>query len=356
MRIKVLLILLMLVSTTAAVLAQETLKTFTLSPTFSITPGSPRVTRNAFKHLWLVTWRQGNPGRIIGRVVTSEGTLGGQKVLASGVTTAEQNFDVSYDSINYTYVLAFENTKGLHVQFFNKDLVRQGSSNLIEADVSNTNPRLAYDPSGKTFLIFWLGTQDGVPHRMLKNRILDSAGKPTGDSRILATAPSGKTLASLNISANQKNGNLIAQVMEMTQTSGSLLGYLVKPDGALLRSTPLRFQPLTTGLNSSADASFADSGSGFSLWSDSAAIKYRKISASGSFASGTKTIPGAADTNSVQTSIVLDSRNSQFVGLWTRANQVQAASLNLTSGALLKKAVPGGNFASIQLQECNGIL
>src|SRR5580765_4558754 len=89
---------------------QETLKTLTLSNVFTDIAGTPRVTRNGSKNLWLVAWRQ-NPSKIMGRLVQSDGTLGPVKTMVSNVTAFEQNFDISYDSTNFTYLLAFENTQ-----------------------------------------------------------------------------------------------------------------------------------------------------------------------------------------------------------------------------------------------------
>jgi plastocyanin len=317
--------------------AQETLKSLTLSNEFSGIAGTPRVTRNGFKHLWLVAWRQnGNPAKIMGRLVQSDGTLGAAKVIASGVTPFEQNFDISYDAINYTYVLAYENAQGLVTQFFNANFVKSGSASLIEGGVTNSMPRLAYDVAGKKFLIFWTGTQDGNPNRILKSRVLDATGKPSGDIRNLVTAPAGKTWHSNTVSTNPQNGNLIVMVLEKAGTSGSLIGFTAKADGTLLRATPSRFQPATAGLNTVGDSSFVDAGTGFGIWSDKTSIKYRKIGSTGTFVSGTKAISNAADANSIQASIVNDTRNNQFLGVWTESNQVRSAALNTSSGSIIK--------------------
>jgi plastocyanin len=317
--------------------AQETLKSLTLSNEFSGIAGTPRVTRNGFKHLWLVAWRQnGNPAKIMGRLVQSDGVLGASKIMASGVTPFEQNFDISYDAINYTYILAYENAQGLVTQFFNANFVKTGGSSLIEAGVTNSMPRIAYDGAGKKFLIFWTGTQDGTPNRVLKSRVLDVTGKPSGDIRNLATAPAGKTWHPNTVSTNPQNGNLIVMVLEKAGNTGSLIGFTAKADGTLLRAAPSRFQPSTAGLNTVGDSSFVDAGTGFGIWSDKTSIKYRKIGSTGTFASGTKSISNAADANSIQASIVNDTRNNQFLGVWTESNQVRSAALNTSSGSVIK--------------------
>ncbi len=328
----------LIVALVSVAAAQETLKTLTLSSEFAGIAGTPRVTRNGFKHLWLVAWRQnGNPAKIMGRLVQSDGALGAAKVMTSGVTAFEQNFDISYDSVNYTYVLAYETAQGLLTQFFNANFVKTGPASLIEGGVTNSMPRLAYDPVGKKFLIFWAGSQDGNPNRILKSRNLDPTGKPAGDIRNLATAPVGKTWGPGSVSTNPQNGNLIVMVLEKGGAASSLVGFTAKPDGTLLRAAPSRFQPTTAGLNTVGDSSFLDAGTGFGIWSDKTTIKYRKISSSGTFASGTKAINNAADANSIQASLVNDSRNSQFLGVWTQSNQVKSAALNTASGSVIKQ-------------------
>jgi plastocyanin len=319
----------------SAAAAQETLKNLTLSNVFTSIAGTPRVTRNGFKHLWLVAWRQ-NPSKIMGRLVQSDGTLGPVKTMVSGVTAFEQNFDISYDAINYTYLLAFETAQGLQTQFFDANFVKKGSPALIEGSISNSSPRLSYDGNGKKFLVFWLGSQDGVSGRVLKSRVLDPSGKPSGDTKILSTAAAGKVWAPGTLSTNQMNGNRMLMLLEKSGTSGSLVGFNAKADGVLLRPAPSRFQPATTGLATLGDASFVDAGTGFGIWSDKTSIKYRKINATGNFASGTKSINNVADANSLVTSLVLDSRNNLFVPVWTKGNAVQAAGLATASGAITK--------------------
>ena len=215
----------LIVALVSVAAAQETLKTLTLSNEFAGIAGTPRVTRNGFKHLWLVAWRQnGNPAKIMGRLVQSDGALGAAKVMASGVTAFEQNFDISYHAANYTYVLAYETAQGLVTQFFNASFAKTGPAALIEGGVTASMPRLAYDAVGKRFLIFWAGTQDGNPNRILKSRVLDPTGKPAGDIRNLATAPAGKTWSPNTVSTNPQNGNLIVMVLEKAGASSKPCG------------------------------------------------------------------------------------------------------------------------------------
>jgi plastocyanin len=314
----------------------DTIKTLNVSKSFASVPGTPRVIRNGFEHVWLVAWRQqGASPKIVGRIVDSDGKLKVAKSLAKGVTQFSGNFDVFYDSTEYKYLLAFETSKGLQVQLFSGSLAKQGSSSLIEDGASNSIPRLAYDPVGKKFLIFWLSTQDGVTHKVLKSRLLDPTGKPAGNENILAKAASGKTFESLSISTDQKNGNLIAIALLQGGDSASLLGFPVKPNATALRKKAVTFQSTSQGLSTTGDASFADAGTGFGFWFDRGAIKFRKMSSKLKFSSTAKSIANAGDDNSRITSMLFDSRNNQFIGAWGVANQIKSVVLS-PSGAIVK--------------------
>lgn len=314
----------------------DTIKSVSLSKSFSTVPGTPRVVRNGFDHVWLVAWRQqGAPPKIMGRVVNSDGTLNTAKVLARGVTGAASNFDVFYDSTDYTYLLAFETVKGLQVQLFTGTLAKKGTANLIEGGVSDTLPRLSYDPVGKKFLIFWLSTLDGTNHKVLKSQLLDPTGKPLGSVHVLSQAASGKTYESVNVSTNQKNGNGIVILALSDGASSSLVGFAVKPDASLLRAKAITFESTTSGFFARADASFADAGTGFGFWFDRGAIKFRKMSAKLSFSSTAQSIGGASIATDPETGILFDSLNNQFVGAWAFGNMIQAVVLS-TSGSIMK--------------------
>src|ERR1044071_3392050 len=128
--------------------AQTVSKTFTISTKdFSTIEGTPRIVRNGFDHNWVVAWRQqGSPSKIIGRIIESDGALKAKKTLATKVNGAAQGFDIFFDSVNYNILLVFENANGLQVQLFNNVLKKIGTAKLIEAGVSGTVPRLAFDP------------------------------------------------------------------------------------------------------------------------------------------------------------------------------------------------------------------
>lgn len=334
---KIFVFLFILLAAAAALQAQETLKTLTLSSDFSAVAGTPRVVRNGFKHFWVSVWRQqANPAKLVSRIIQSDGSMGAPKTLASGVTAFEGAFDIAYDPVNYTYLLAFETIKGLQVQFFNTSLAKVGQPSLIEGGISNSSPRLSYDSTGKKFLIFYVSAQDGISRRVLKSRNLDTQGKPLADARTLAAAAAGKQYGFMSASRNSKTGNVLVLVMHGTSASAELLGYSVKPDGSLQKPTALKVQPSTVGLNTMADASFADDGSGFVIWTDRTAIKYRKINAAMAFAGAAKPITGAADSNSAFASLILDSLNTQYLGVWTKANQVVSTALNTITGTVVK--------------------
>ena len=318
--------------------AQQTLKSLTLSVDFNSVAGTPRVVRNGSKQFWVTVWhQQGRSAALVSRIVQSDGTAAAPKVLITDVTSFEGSFDIAYDTVNSTYLLAFENTKGLQVQFYNASFVKTGTAILIEGGISNTTPRLAYDAIGKKFTIFFVSTEDGVSRRVLKSRELDAQGKPLADSRTLATAAAGKQYGPLSVSVNGKTGNMLALILHATTTgseAAELLGYVARPDGSLLKTVPLRLQPVTVGLNTQADASFADDGTGFAVWSDRTMVKFRKLNAAMGFAGATKSIAGAADANSQFTSLILDSRNNQYLAAWTKASQADSAAFNPATGAV----------------------
>ena len=311
----------------------ETLKTLSLSKKFAKTAGTPRVIRNGFQHEWLVAWRQeGGSGKILGRIVASDGTLGKRKTLAKGVSEFSQNLDIFYDSVAYTYLLVWEGKKGLESQVFTGVLSKQGASNVVVAGVSNAIPRLAYNASQKQFLLFWLDAANGSPHTVLKSILLDQNGAAAGAVETLAQAGSGKTFESLSVSTNQKNENLIVIVLEQSAGGSELLGFLVKPNATLLKSKPVTLQPDEAGLFTVGDASFADNGKGFGFWSAQTLIKYRSLSSKGK-AGSEKSIPDTADSSSLQTSMLFDQRNNQFIGCWGQANKISAVVLD-ASGAI----------------------
>ncbi len=306
----------------------ETLETLSLSKKFAKTPGTPRVIRNGSEHEWLVAWRQeGGSGKIVGRRVASDGTLQKRKTLAKGVSENSQNLDIFYDSVAYTYLLVWEGKEGLKSQVFTGDLSKQGSSNVVVAGISNAFPRLAYNATQKQFLLFWLDAANGAPHTVLKSILLDQSGAPAGAVEILAQSGSGKSFESLSVSTNQKKGNLVVIVLEQSAGGSGLIGFLVKPDGTLLKSKPVTFEPNQAGLFTVGDASFADNGKGFGFWSAQTLIKYRTLNSKGKVGSE-KSIPDTADASSLQTSMLFDQRNNQFIGCWGQGNKISAVVLN----------------------------
>jgi plastocyanin len=316
--------------------AQTTVKTFSLSPVIN-NAGTPRIVRDGFKHNWLAAWRQTGPNKIVGRIVNSDGSLNAVKTLATAVSNGADSFDIFFDSTVYNYLLAFETAKGLQVQLFNEALGKIGQPTLIEGGVVNTSPRLNYDPVGKHFLIFWLSTDAGTPSKVLKAQVLDPNGKAFSAARSVSIAAAGKSFSGLSASANPKSGNFTVLTQVAAGTSASLLGFNIRRDGSSA-GAPKTFQPTTPGFSTVADAAFVDAGTGFTFWDDKTSIKFRRVSAVGGFAGPTKPIANAADTtNSKQTSILFDSLNNQFLGVWGKGNTIQGVAINPATGALIKQ-------------------
>ena len=309
--------------------AQTTIKSLKVSTKdFTKTPGTPRIVRNGFDHEWLIAWRQqGSPSKIMGRIVESNGTLKPPKTLATKVSAAAQNFDIFFDSIEYNYLVAFENAGGLNVQLFTNTLKKSGTAKKIEAGVSGSSPRLTFDPTAERFLLFWLGDSG----KSLKSVVLNADGSISGSIRVLKQATGNTTFRSLNISTNQDTGNLLGLVTESNGSAAKLLGFRIKRDGSLQSQKALSVTAAETDLNSIvADSSFADSGTGFAFWSDKDSLKRRKLSRTNGLVGGAKSITGEADENSAQTSILFDAKGNQFVPVWTVANRVRAMALSST--------------------------
>ena len=316
-------------SAVATLSAQTVVKTLKVSTKdFSTTPGTPRVVRNNIDHEWLVAWRQqGAPSKIFGRIVGSQGTLKPRKALAAKVSAAAQSFDISFDSANGNYLLAFENAAGLHVQLFNNVLKKSGAAKRIEAAVSGTIPRLSFDSTSEQFLLLWVGDSGTT----LKSVLLNPDGSMDGSSRVLSRAAGSSTYRSLNVSSNQDTRNLLALITESNGAAAKLLGIRIKPDGSLQVQKALSVSPSDPDLNEIfADSSFSDAGTGFAFWSDANSVKRRKLTRTGKLSGSPKTITGQADTNSAQTSIVFDSKNNQFVPVWTLGNSVRAMAVSGT--------------------------
>ena len=329
---RIFLTILLLFFTITAGYAQTVIKTFKISSKdFSKVQGTPRIVRNGFHHQWLVAWRQeGSPSKIIGRRIESDGKLRPKKTLVSKVSGASQSFDIFFDSVNYNYLLAYENASGLQVQLFNNLLKKVGGAQEIEAGVSGSIARLSFDPAHQKFLLFWIS--DGGTS--VKSILLNSDGTASGLIRTLKQTSGGNTYRSLNISTNQNTRALLALLSESNGTAAKLIGLRIRPDGSLHKQKALSVSPSDPDLNSVfADSSFSDAGTGFAFWSDNDALKRRKVARSGRVAGGTVSITGEADDNSGQTSILFDSRNNQFVPVWTFGNRVRAMAV-LSSGSV----------------------
>src|SRR5262249_9680672 len=155
---------------------------------------------------WVVLWHQGKA--IKARIVNENLTMLAPKVLASGVTDAEQRFDMAINTQNgSSYLLAFENAAGLQVR--SVTALQPRTIHLIESGANASMPRLVRQSAGHYFL-FWLGIQDGT-RSALRERILNEDGTPSNTTTTLASAAQGDTFTSLNV-ALKPNGSMTAIV------------------------------------------------------------------------------------------------------------------------------------------------
>lgn len=298
---------------------------------FTAISGTPRVIANDSNGSWVVAWRQA--GAIKVRTIKPDGTMTAPKNVATGASNFEQNFDLAYNRDNFTYLLAFENGAGLQVRAVNASL-GAGATHSIEAGAKGSTPRLIYDPVGKRYFIYWLGSSGGTRSE-LRVRLLDTLGNPTASTVDLTSAGAGKTFGSLNVARNPQNGNMTAILLQQSGAAGAVLKVNVGPNGTLM-GAPAAFQGPTAGLQAIGDAVYSSPGVGFGLWSDKTAVKRRKVTSTGGFGSGIAAFANTADTNSLQASITFNSTASQFVGVWSKANQTFAVNLNGTTGVPVK--------------------
>jgi hypothetical protein len=150
----------------------------------------------------------------------------------------------------------------------------------------------------------------------------------------LRAAGGTNSYGSLAVSRNTKTGNLFAMFLEQG-SSGSVLGLHIKPDGTLFSSKLIQFQSLTANLRSVGQAAFDNQGKGFGIWSDNTALKFRQLSGLGM--GPLKMIDGAADVNSIQTSLSYDALYNQYYAVWTQGSLIRGATINANNGALIKQ-------------------
>lgn len=291
--------------------AQQTLKTYTLSPQFDSLSSTPRVARNTNQDAWLIAWQQGT--KVVGRVLRGDGGVGASRVLAAGVSASEQNFDLACDPSRNRYAIVFENGGALHLQWFTASLQKAGPPVPIAGSGGGGSPGIVTGTSVP--LIVWL-TRSG-------SALMNGAG-------VLARAPSNKSFSTLRVSQNPKGGNTLVTLLQKEANGRvSLIGYQVRVDGSLQRSAPIVFQPPSAGLDSAGGADFSEDGAAFGVWSYGSAVKYRKLAPSGNLSSPARSILAAADPDSRDPAVVFDEIGGQFVAVWPFDGKIRFAAWNL---------------------------
>lgn len=316
-------LLLILLLPLSGLWAQDTVKTVKLSgKDFSTIPGTPRVTRNSVDAEWVVAWRQnGSPAKILGRIVEDDGSLKKRRVLAKKVGPDPHSFDLSFDSTNGTYLLAYETSQGLQVRAFSNILKKAAPARLVEAGASGTIARLIYDPLNQQFLLFWISDKGST----LKSAILDSQGNLLSNLRELTSAPAGATFQALSVTRHQATKNLMAVVRQDENATGKLLGFKIKPDGTLISSSAVALSSPAQNFNTFSDVVFTDKKTGLVLWSDDNDIKFRKLKKNGNLAGSIKTLNNSVDETGT-TGLAFDARNNLFIGVWTQDSMVRAGT------------------------------
>lgn len=332
--LRILILITMILVTYAGSVSSQVDDPKSLSTTFSKIPGTPRVAANEANKEWLVIWRQGIPGKIIGRIIKADGTPRPIKTLLTGIPSSSHSLDVAFDTLNSRYLLAFESNRGLAVQVFDKGLTKQGSAILIESGVKESYVRVVFDPARNNFLLCWLDSQESEKANILKVLRLDPSGNAMNNPKNIVQARQGNHFSALSVARDPKSGRFMLMMVEVnSKLESSVIGYMMKPDATLLTKKSALFQKFTPSLNTVPQASFANSGKGLAFWSDANQVKSRIISQNGKAGASTKTIKVAAVPMSLQPAIAFDSQNAEFVALWAEQKQIKGARLNSNTGA-----------------------
>lgn len=316
----------------AAASGEQVIKLASLSSTFTNVPGTPRVVHNSTQNIWLAVWRQdGSPASLKARVIQANGLIRATKTIVTSPSASVHSFDAAFDSVNNNYLFVYESPQGLSTQLVTANLLRQGQPHVIEAGAVQTVPRLVFDSATSQFTLFWLSSQNGIAGKAFKSRVLDATGAPIQAERIVKSA--ARAYEFLSVEANEHQNSVMALLLEGDNTSASLVGVLLRPNGTLLQSGVKTFQAVTAGLRAFADLAFSSTGVGMAFWTDRDILKRRKILPAGGFGSPTHQIPGSADQFSNQPAIVYDSTRYLFVAAWSFGNTVRTQAFDPTTAA-----------------------
>jgi hypothetical protein len=313
---------------------QQILRTLTLSSEFTNIPGTPRVIAST-PNAWVAIWRQNTvPAAIRGRLIKSTGFAQPAKMLAAAPSVSVHSFDIAFNPVNKTYLLVYESRQGLVTQLLSSNLVRIGSTNLIETGAIQTVPRISFDAVNEKYVIYWLSSLDGVARKAFKSRIADSRGRIFSSERILREASGHYEF--LSVSSNILTRQAMALLMEVNSNSAAVIGINLRSDGTTT-GNPIRvFQSFTNGLRSFGDLDFSTvSGTGMAFWPDGDITKIRLIKKNGSLAPSTRRLNGTSDPFSTQPAITYNAAQNLFLGSWSFGNQVLAVLINPNTAAIV---------------------
>jgi hypothetical protein len=315
---------------------QQILRTLTLSSEFTNIPGTPRVIATN-PNTWVAIWRQNStPAAIRGRLIRSTGSTQPSKIVATTPSFSVHSFDIAFNPVNKTYVLVYESPQGLVTQLLSSNLVRVGSTNLIEAGAIQTVPRILFDAVTQKYVIYWLSSHDGIARKVLKSRVADSRGGMFSSERIVREASGHYEF--LSISSNILMEQVMALLMEVNGTSAAVVGINLKLDGTSTGSPIRVFQSFTNGLRSFGDLDFSTaSGTGMVFWTDKEITKIRLIKKNGSLAPSTRRLNGTSDQFSTQPAITYNAAQNLFLGSWSFGNQVLAVMINPNTAAVVQQ-------------------
>jgi hypothetical protein len=294
----------------------------------------PVVLRNTDKNEWLLIWTEASNGkfRTYGRLVSDNGGLAASKKLKEYKPSVFFNtpMDAQYDPDHGIYMLLYNTSKGVLSQAYQSSLAKKGTPKNLTAQFKPLDfffPQIEYDPDTRIFNVYGgtteKGCPGGCPQDVVTFNINDTGKVISAPDQILTGVI--RPIIELDAFRNPITKDTLLLLRGVSDPD--LVGYIVKPDGTLLKKTALKISTRNPSAQSiRGSAAFDLSGAGIISWtllssSDrSQQTKFRPIKATETQLGKTKKLPKGGfppDFSFYQaTAIVFDDSHSEYVILW----------------------------------------
>ena len=311
------------------------------------------ILRNVSKKEWAVFWAEGSEGGArtasFGRRVNANGPVGKSKKIDPSFSLTA----AAYDSEKGTYIVIVNDFFAFKSQLYTAALGRKGAAQDLSKGYKQgetSYPQFSYDSSTKIYTVYVLAGDATHSGREIQRFNLDQTGKRISDPSVLVGAKNGRFFRDLQAFRNPANGNTLLVVFESeesapTTASRNLFAFVVKPDGKLLKQTPIKIAstaPCGASLNLKGDASYSISKTGviaYSLLScdgTSQETAFRRIKSTEKGLSAKKAFPKGTFIPSFGHAVAVsfDESNNEFVIAWHQLGSLMAARVNSTTGAI----------------------